>query len=88
MDFKETPPKKHSVDCKIFSENPSFIFSLSITPEIQKILSKINTNSKKLHPDYCLIKRGIEVGQQSNIVKCLKCGNYNEADFKYYSSYF
>ena len=26
------------------------------------------------------------MGQQSNIVKCLKCGNYNEADFKYYSS--
>ena len=74
------------IDKKLFLKNASYIFSLSITPEIQNVLEKIDKDSYSLYPNFCLIKRGIEVGQQSNIVKCSKCGNYNEADFKYYSS--
>jgi len=73
------------VDRKLFSKNASYIFSLSLTPEIQNILDKIEKDCDSLYPNFCLIKRGIETGQKSNIVKCIKCGNYNEADFKYYS---
>jgi hypothetical protein len=76
--------KNNSIDSNMYLENPSCIFSLSLTPEIQKILLKIEKNSIPLIK-ICKIKRGIEIGQQSNIVQCEKCNCHNEADSKYYS---
>jgi len=77
--------KQNKIDQKIFHEIPSFVFSLSITPEIYKIIRKINKNSYKLG-NLFKIKRGIELGQRSKIVKCDKCGFFNEAGIKYYGS--
>ena len=77
--------RQNLIDSNIYLKNSSYVFSLSSTPEIQNLLVKIEKNSTPLMK-ICNIKRGIEVGQQSNIVQCENCFFHNEADAKYYSS--
>ena len=75
--------KENNLKEDVFSYSPSFVFSLSTDNKIQRLLDKINKDSKRLS-DLFKIRRGIELGQKSLIVKCSKCGNYNEANTKYY----
>ena len=54
--------------------------------ELFKILKQISKDTVPLYPDLCnVVTRGIEIGQKSNIGRCKSCGNYQEADKKYYS---
>lgn len=75
---------KNSINQKTYLKSSSFIFSLKLNPGIQKLLNKISNDSLELG-ELFKIKRGIELGQKSLLVKCLKCGSYNEAGVKYYA---
>lgn len=81
--FTDNEVKENIIDQDIFMNNPLNVFSLSLTPEIQKVLDKITKGSKKLS-SFVEIKRGIELGQKSPVVKCVHCGRFNEAGLKYY----
>ena len=73
------------VEQNVLKRSPIKAFSFSVTKEIQDILDKISKDSSSLGDLSFKIKRGIELGQESRIVKCASCGNYNEAEKKYYS---
>lgn len=77
--------RKNEINQDLFLKNPSLRFSLSSSKEIQALLDKITQDSEQLNKIF-KIKRGIELGQKSSIVKCEKCGKYNEAETKYYGS--
>jgi len=77
--------KTNRINQNIFLKNPSFVFSLSLNTDIQAILDKVVENSTKLGKTF-EIKRGIELGKKSLIAKCSTCGNYSEAETKYYGS--
>ncbi len=77
--------RETTIEQKVFGKNASAVFSIMINNDIQKILDKITKNSTELSK-ILKIKRGIELGQKSYIVKCGKCGVYNEAETKYYGS--
>jgi type I restriction-modification system DNA methylase subunit len=76
--------KENDLDQRIYGENSAFIFSLDLNPEIQQLLDKITKGSKELGKLFA-IRRGIELGQKSLLVRCPKCGTYNEAEAKYYA---
>lgn len=76
---------EQTVDQKIFSKDGSAVFAITINNNIQKILEKIKDGSTALIK-LLKVKRGIELGQKSYIIKCTKCGSYNEAETKYYGS--
>jgi len=75
--------KNNSINQGLFSKNASAVFSIMINNTIQKLIDKIISNSSELG-SILKIKRGIELGQKSYIIKCPKCGTYNEAITKYY----
>ena len=74
---------ENKIKQELFKKNQSLVFSLSLNKNVQSILDKIMANSEELG-ELFKIKRGIELGQKSLITKCEKCGNYNEAETKYY----
>jgi hypothetical protein len=75
--------RENRVNQNLFLKNPLNVFSLSLDTGIQKVLDTIVKKSKPLGEVF-QIKRGIELGQKSLLIKCIKCGNYNEAETKYY----
>ncbi len=74
----------HAINQNIFSKNPVQAFSFDITKEKQDLLNTINKVSVKLK-EIADIKRGIELGQKTNLIKCDSCGVYNELSEKYYN---
>lgn len=77
--------QKSSVSQKIFSKNPIYAFSFSITEDKVKLLEAIEANTVKLYPAIAKIKRGIELGQKSMVTRCHNCRTWNEAGEKYYN---
>ncbi|MBI2966794.1 MAG: N-6 DNA methylase [Bacteroidetes bacterium] len=77
--------QKSSVNQKIFSKNPIYAFSFSITEDKVKTLGAIEKNTVKLSPAIAKIKRGIELGQKSMVTRCHNCRTWNEAGEKYYN---
>ena len=75
----------NSVNQQLFKNNYPFVFSLSLNENIEAILNKIKNRSTEIGK-ILKIKRGIELGQKSYITKCSNCGNFNEANVKYYGS--
>jgi len=82
--FKNNRSLSKSIDTNIYNENPIKAFSFDIDNEKQKIINKI---SKKISLDQIArIKRGIELGQVTELVKCSNCNKHSEITTKYYSS--
>jgi len=77
--------ERHKVNRKFYSENPTFAFSLDIDETKQNILNKLSIHPKLAENKLCLIKRGIELGQVSELLRCDSCGKHNEISKKYYS---
>jgi type I restriction-modification system DNA methylase subunit len=77
--------KENSIDQNFFLKNALYTFSLSATTDTQALLEKIRKNSKSLGSIF-KVRRGIELGQKSSIVKCKKCLQWNEANTKYYGN--
>jgi len=72
------------VDTLIYNLNPVKAFSFDINNSKQRVIEKIENNTKLF--EICKIKRGIELGQVTELVKCDKCGKHTEISTKYYSS--
>jgi adenine-specific DNA-methyltransferase len=83
--FQKDNIQRSSVSQKIFSKNPIYAFSFSITEEKVKLLEAIEKSTVKLYPNIAKIKRGIELGQKSLVTRCDNCGTWNEAGEKYYN---
>ncbi len=73
-----------NINTEIYNENPIKAFSFDIENDKQSILNKISTNSKL--GEIAKIKRGIELGQVTDLVECHNCNKYTEISTKYYST--
>ncbi len=76
--------KAHEIKTQIFYQNPILAFSFQINNEKAILLKKIRNKSIHLS-EVVKIKRGIETGQNSDLIKCDNCGAYNVISSKYYS---
>jgi len=72
------------IDTNLYNQNPIKAFSFEIDNEKQKILNNISKHTElgKLSK----LKRGIELGQVTNLIKCDYCKKYTELSTKYYSN--
>lgn len=75
---------ENTVEQKIFTKNPVYAISFTINTESQTLLTKITNN--EVLSNICDIKRGIELGQKSELTKCDECGYWNESGSKYYNT--
>jgi len=73
-----------SISKNIFQKSPIYAFAFDLNEEKQNLIEKIKSKSVELH-NLVKIKRGIELGQKSNLVKCQKCDSWNETGEKYYN---
>lgn len=72
------------IDTNLYNQNPIKALSFEIDNEKQKILNKISkyTELSKISK----IKRGIELGQVTNLIECSNCKKYTELSTKYYTN--
>lgn len=75
--------RKEAINKQLFQNNSSYTFSININSDKAALLSKIFKSSTELK-NLCDIKRGIELGQKSELVLCDNCKTWNEAGEKYY----
>lgn len=84
----------NNFEVKPFSENrlkqvdllrtKTIVFSNSINNKVLDVIFKLESNSKL--SEICKIKRGIELGQSSNLIKCNNCQKHSELSTKYYTN--
>lgn len=84
--FKKDSVENFFVNQNIFSKNPVYAFSFSVNDSKVNILEKIEKDTEFLSPTVAKIKRGIELGQKSLLMKCNNCKIWNEIGEKYYNN--
>ncbi len=72
------------IDTKIYNKNPIKALSFEIDNIQQQIIDKVSEYNKL--SEISKIKRGIELGQVTNLIKCDSCHKYTEISTKYYSN--
>ncbi|OGC24981.1 hypothetical protein A2291_01530 [candidate division WOR-1 bacterium RIFOXYB2_FULL_42_35] len=77
--------KEEFIDQSIYSQNPIFAFSFDIDISKQAVLMHCLKDSKRLN-EICVIRRGIELGQKANLVRCKECHSFMEIGEKYYGA--
>ncbi|MEE9408918.1 MAG: TaqI-like C-terminal specificity domain-containing protein [Polaribacter sp.] len=71
------------INTNIYNQNPIKAFSFEIDNEKQNVLNKVSKHT--LLGGISKIKRGIELGQVTELIECNNCGKYSEISTKYYS---
>ena len=72
------------IDTRIYNKNPIKALSFEIDNIQQQIIDKVSKNNKLM--EISKIKRGIELGQVTNLIKCDSCHKYTEISTKYYTN--
>lgn len=82
--FKNGKNEVKIIETEIYNRNPIKAFSFDIDNLKQNLLTKVSNNQKL--SQISTIKRGIELGQVTELVECEECGKFSEISTKYYSS--
>lgn len=76
--------KTKVINSNLFNQSPIIAFSFDINESKQNLLNKLSYHPKI--SELIKIKRGIEIGQVTELVLCDNCKKYSEISTKYYSN--
>ncbi|MFA5555179.1 MAG: TaqI-like C-terminal specificity domain-containing protein, partial [Phycisphaerae bacterium] len=82
--FEDSPSKINEIKQSNLLKTKTVVFSGDINNNILDIISKLEKHPKL--SSVCKIKRGIELGQSTNLIKCDNCQKHSELSTKYYTN--